>query len=159
MSVPRIGERYRGAEGHSGYLLRQAWRAFAGAMEAALHEHGLSGAQYGALSVLARDPGISSADLARANNTTPQAMTGVVAALEREGLVRRAPHPTHGRIITIELTAAGRRRLEGANPAVRRLEAALEEGLSAGEVTAIKEWLVAAARRLADSAGATVEGS
>jgi len=157
MAVPRIGERYRGPEGHSGYLLRQTWRVLLGAMEAALREHGISGAQYGALSVLARDPGISSADLARAINTTPQAMTGVVAALEREGLVVRAPHPTHGRIITLELTAAGRRRLEAANPAVRRLEAVLEEGLSAEEVTAIKEWLVAAARRLGDSDRATWE--
>jgi DNA-binding MarR family transcriptional regulator len=151
MSVPQIGEGYRGPEGHSGYLLRQAWRAFLGAMEAALREHGISGAQYGALSVLAREPGISSADLARASNTTPQAMTGVVAALERDGLVRRAPHPTHGRIITIELTAAGARRLEAANPVVRRLEAILEDGLSAGEVAAVKEWLAGAARRLADS--------
>ena len=28
MGVPEIGESYRGAEGHSGYLLRQAWHAF-----------------------------------------------------------------------------------------------------------------------------------
>src|SRR4051794_37664521 len=104
MATPRIGQRYRGAEGHSGYLLRQAWHAFRAAMDAALRAHGLSGAQYAALSVLARDPGISGADLARACNTTPQAMNGVLATLERDGLVERSPHPTHGRILQVSLT-------------------------------------------------------
>src|SRR5689334_9057111 len=99
MSAPAIGEGYRGVDGHSGYLLRQAWQAFSGALETALREHEIGGAQYGVLSVLARDPGLSGADLARACNTTPQAMNGVLATLEREGLVERAPHPTHGRIL------------------------------------------------------------
>jgi hypothetical protein len=56
MSVPLIGESYRGTEGHSGFLLRQAWQAFGHAMDEALRAHGLSPAQYGALSVLAREP-------------------------------------------------------------------------------------------------------
>src|SRR6476619_5137600 len=112
MAIPRVGERYRGAEGHSGYLLRQAWQAFRGAMENALRAHGLSGAQYAALSVLARDPGMSGADLARASNTTPQAMNGVLITLERDGLVERHPHPTHGRILRVMLTREGTQRLE-----------------------------------------------
>src|ERR671937_320356 len=41
MSVPLIGERYRGAEGRSGYLLRQAWAEFRGAMDDALRPHGI----------------------------------------------------------------------------------------------------------------------
>ena len=81
--APRIGQGYRGVEGRSGYLLRQAWQAFRGAMEAALRAHGLTGAQYAALSVLARDPGMSGADLARASNTTPQAMNGVLGKIGR----------------------------------------------------------------------------
>src|ERR671924_2200191 len=111
MSAPRIGERYRGVDGHSGYLLRQAWNAFHGAMESALRNHGLTGAQYAVLSVLARDPGLSGADLARACNTTPQAMNGVLATLGRDGLVERHPHPTHGRIIQVTLAREGERRL------------------------------------------------
>src|SRR6476619_2229869 len=99
MDMPAIGEGYRGAEGHSGYLLRQAWYAFRTAMDGARREEGLTGAQYAVLSVLARDPGLSGADLARACNTTPQAMNGVLATLERDGLVERHPHPTHGRIL------------------------------------------------------------
>jgi DNA-binding MarR family transcriptional regulator len=148
VSAPRIGERYRGPDGHSGYLLRQAWSQFRAAMDLALREHGLSSAQYGALSILARDPGMSGADLARAGNTTAQAMGGVVATLERHGLVERRPHPTHGRILQLELTDEGRRRLDAATPAVRGLEAAIEDGITADQVAAVKSWLVAAAERL-----------
>jgi DNA-binding MarR family transcriptional regulator len=148
MTVPLIGERYRGVEGHSGYLLRQTWHAFRGAMDRELREHGLNSPQYAVLSVLARDPGASGADLARACNTTPQAMNGVLATLERAGLVARRPHPTHGRILQATLTAAAEERLAAATPAVRALEAAIEHGLDADEVARIKAWLVAAAQRL-----------
>ena len=150
MAIPRVGERYRGVEGHSGYLLRQAWQAFRGAMENALRAHGLSGAQYAALGVLARDPGMSGADLARASGTTPQAMNGVVVTLERDGLVERRPHATHGRILEITLTPEGKRRLDAASPAVRKLERTIEEGLTTDQVAAVKTWLVDAAERLGE---------
>jgi DNA-binding MarR family transcriptional regulator len=148
MSVPLIGQSYRGVEGNSGFLLRQAWQAFGRAMDEALDAHGLSPAQYGALSVLAREPGVSGADLARACNTTPQAMNGVLATLEREGLVERHSHPTHGRILQVDLTSKGKRRLEEAHPAVRAVEAAIEEDFSAKKMEAVKSWLVATAERL-----------
>src|ERR671931_450585 len=148
MSVPLIGQRYRGVEGRSGYLLRQAWRAFHAAMETGLRAHDLTGAQYAVLSVLTRDPGASGADLARACNTTPQAMNGVLATLEREGLVERHPHPTHGRILQVDLTPEGQRRLEAATPSVRALERAIEEDLDSDQIAALKAWLVASAKRL-----------
>src|SRR6476661_8356170 len=148
MSVPLLGQSYRGVEGRSGFLLRQAWRRFHGAMETALHAHGLTAPQYGVLSVLAREPGASGADLARAGNTTPQAMNGVLATLEREGLVERHPHPTHGRILQVNLTSEGERRLEAATPVVRGLEEAIEAGLPQEQMAAVKAWLVASAQRL-----------
>jgi DNA-binding MarR family transcriptional regulator len=132
VTVPLIGERYRGVEGHSGYLLRQAWHTFRAAMDAALREHGLTSPQYAALTVLARDPGSSAADLARACNTTPQAMRGVLATLRREGLVDRRPHPTHGRVVQLTLSDEGERRLRGATPAVRALEADIARHLPRG---------------------------
>jgi DNA-binding MarR family transcriptional regulator len=152
VSNPRIGERYRGVDGRSGYLLRQAWHAFRGAMETALRDHGLNGAQYAVLSVLARDPGLSGADLARACNTTPQAMNGVLATLERGGLVERRPHPTHGRILQVMLTRDGEQRLAATTPAVRGLEDAIEEDLAPDEIAVIKAWLVASAQRLEELA-------
>ena len=148
MTVPLIGERYRGVEGHIGYLLRQTSHTLRAALEAALLPQHLSTPQYAVLSVLARDPGSSGADLARACNTTPQAMNGVLATLEREGLIERRPHPTHGRILQVTLSDEGERRLEAANPAVRRLEAEIEDGFSAQDIATVKAWLVEAASRL-----------
>src|SRR6476659_5194871 len=134
MSAPQIGEGYRGTEGHIGYLLRQAWNAFHGEMESALREHGLTGAQFAVLSVLARDPGLSGADLARACNTTPQAINGVLATVERAELGERRAHPTHGRILQASLTRAGEQRLAAAAPAVRAVEARIAEDLSKAQL-------------------------
>jgi DNA-binding MarR family transcriptional regulator len=148
VSVPLIGQSYRGVEGHSGYLLRQAWHGFRAAMDLALRPHGLTGAQYAVVSVLARDPGASGADLARACNTTPQAMNGVLATLERGFLVERRPHPTHGRILQVTLTSEGQRRLEAARAAVRVLEAEIERDFKRDDLATVKAWLVSAAQRL-----------
>ena len=148
VDTPQLGQRYRGVEGRSGYLLRQAWQTFRTAMESALRAHGLTGAQYAVLSVLARDPGMSGADLARVTNTTPQAINGVLATVERESLVVRHPHPTHGRVLQVVLTSEGKRRLEAATPSVQALEDAIEEGLAPEQIATIKAWLVASARRL-----------
>ena len=148
MAAPRIGERYRGSEGRTGYLLRQASYVFRRAMDNELRPHGLTGAQYAALSVLAREPGMSGAALARACNTTPQAMNGVLGTLERDGLVKRQAHPTHGRILQVTLTEEGQRRLEAANPAVREISAAIEAGFGDDEIAGIKAWLVESAARL-----------
>jgi DNA-binding MarR family transcriptional regulator len=143
-----IGQSYRGVEGRSGYLLRQAWRALESAMEVALRPHRLTPPQYGVLTVLAREPGASGADLARAVHTTPQAMNGVLATLEREALIERRPHPTHGRILQATLTSEGQRRLDAANPSIRALEQKIERGLSSDDLATVKTWLVTTAQRL-----------
>jgi DNA-binding MarR family transcriptional regulator len=148
MTIPLIGQGYRGVEGHSSFLLRQAWQVLSGAMEVALRPHGLTGPQYGVLSVLRHHPGASGADLARAINTTPQAMNGVLATLERESLIERQPHPTHGRILQATLTDEGQRRLQAADPAIRGLRRAIERDFTPEDIATVKAWLVATAQRL-----------
>jgi DNA-binding MarR family transcriptional regulator len=148
VSVPQIGQNYRGVDGHCGYLLRQAWHAFRTAMELALRPHGLTAPQFAVLSVLARSPGASNADLARACNTTPQAMNGVLATLERADMIERRPHPTHGRILQVTLTDRGRRNLQAAQPVVRELEREAEQGYGADEIATVKAWLVTTGQRL-----------
>jgi DNA-binding MarR family transcriptional regulator len=75
-------------------------------------------------------------------------MNGVLATLEREGLIERRAHPTHGRILQTTLTDEGERRLEASTPAVRALEDAIEEDLALDQIGGNKAWLVAAAQRL-----------
>jgi DNA-binding MarR family transcriptional regulator len=140
-----IGEEYRGEEGRIGFLLVQAHHAFAAAMDVALRPARLSRAQFGTLSVVVRQPGLSAADLARAVMLTPQAVNLLVTSLEREGLVERRPHPSHGRILEIHPTREGIRRLNRAYPVVIELEDRISAGLGERELTTVKRWLVQAA--------------
>ena len=123
----------------------------------ALREHGLNAGQYAVLSVLSREPGASGADLARACNISPQAMNGVVATLERDGFVRRAPHPTHGRILQVSLTDEGEKRLAAARPVVDGLERIVEDGYSDKQIALVSEWLVSAAERMVAAARSSHE--
>ena len=50
---------------------------------------------------------MTTADLARAESMKPQSMGAALAQLEEEGIVKRKAHPTDGRQILYELTAAG----------------------------------------------------
>ena len=144
-TAPKPGERYRGTEGHLGFLLRQAQHTFATAMEQALREHELTSPQFGVLSVLVADPGLSAADLARAAMVTPQAINLLVASLERDGLIRKKTHPRHGRVLQLFPTDAGVRRVRDAYPAVIELEDRIAEGIPPRQLATIKRWLVAVA--------------
>jgi len=67
--------------------------------------HGLA-ARY----LLDRDD-VTNVELAHYLGVTKQSTSEVVATLEREGLVHRAPHPSDGRARVLLLTDEGRRRL------------------------------------------------
>ena len=144
----QLGEGYRGEAGPIGYLLRQLVHAFNSAMEKGLRDYGLTSPQYGALYVLGAEPGLSAADLARAMGTTPQAANLLIAGMEREALVVREPHPTHGRILEIYPTDEGVRRFKAAQPFMRRLESQMGDGFNARELQVVKRWLVDSARTL-----------
>jgi DNA-binding MarR family transcriptional regulator len=152
MTVPAIGEAYRGVDGRSGFLVRQAWHELRSAMDVVLRPHGLSAAQYGVMSVLSRDPGVSGAELARASNISPQAMNELLGALERDGLVKRRPHPTHGRILQVNLTEEGRHQLDAARPDVDRLEKLIDKGYTKEQIALVRAWLVTAAQRMVEEA-------
>lgn len=68
---------------------------------------GLSWSQSAAMSHLDKAGPMTTAELARAEMVKPQSMGAVLAELEQDGLVRRAPHPTDGRRILFSLTDAG----------------------------------------------------
>ena len=98
---------------------------------------GLNFSQSAALATLDKSGGMTNADLARAESMKPQSMSAILASLEQEGLVARAPHPTDGRQILFALTAAG-------VEARRRKSAAKQQ------------WLIAAAAKLSPAELATL---
>jgi DNA-binding MarR family transcriptional regulator len=142
-NAPKVGESFRGVDGRLGFLLVQAQLAFGAAMETVLREAGgLTRSQFGALSVIVRRPGLSSADLARAMLVTPQAANLIVAGLEADGLVKKRPSAVHGRILELFATPSGVRQVDAAFPLVTALEDRIAAGLSGRKVAEIKRWLV-----------------
>ncbi|GBE65436.1 MarR family transcriptional regulator [Mycobacterium sp. MFM001] len=72
----------------------------------------LTPSQTAVLTRLWKDGPTSASVLASAERVRPQSMAATLTALDRHGLIRRAPDPEDGRRQVISLTAAGRRRAE-----------------------------------------------
>ena len=76
-------------------------------VRAAAASHELSLTEAAVMARLANDGPATTADLARAEGMKPQSMGASLAQMEEEGIVKRKAHPTDGRQILYELTAAG----------------------------------------------------
>jgi DNA-binding MarR family transcriptional regulator len=79
---------------------------------------------------------------------TPQAMSEVIDALEKKGLIRRNPHPTHGRLLPATLTAKGRRVLADCERGVDEMEEVMLADLTARERAAFRKALKSSVRAL-----------
>jgi DNA-binding MarR family transcriptional regulator len=97
------------------------------------------------LSRLDRDGPTTTAELARRDQITPQAMGLTVGSLERLGLVRRQPDPVDGRRMILNLTPTGRDAIRsGRNALVDRVAVVLVESFTSEEIATLE----AAARLL-----------
>jgi DNA-binding MarR family transcriptional regulator len=92
--------------------LRRTQHAVRTRLETELANTGLTTPQYTVLAALERDEELSSSDLAREFGMSAQTVNVLVKALEDCGMVRRARHPEHGRILLLTLTPGGRRALQ-----------------------------------------------
>jgi len=113
------------------YLVKQAELAIRAHLDRIVGRHGLTTLQYTALSVLERNPAISSAQLSRRSFVSAQAGNEMVAILERKGLVERRPSPLHLRIRLVSLTATGAALLDSCDAEVDALEARMLRGVDA----------------------------
>ena len=139
--IPNVGEGKRGEAGHLGYLLRQASLAWRARMEHALVEFAVTPPQFAALTMIGAYPGLSSADLARLSLLTPATIAGIVANLKRAGAIVARPHPVHGRILQLALTAKGKALLARCKRRVYALEAELAADMSEADERAVRRWL------------------
>jgi DNA-binding MarR family transcriptional regulator len=130
--------------------LRVAVGAFKRRVREASAAGELSGPQLTALSRLDRQGSMTTAELARREQISPQAMGATIASLEDLGLVARSADPADGRRSILSLTPEGLAAIRsGRNALVDRITAVLEESFTAQET----EVLAAAApliQRLAD---------
>jgi len=102
-------------------------------MDDVLEDLGLGTSYYAALSALEANPKASSAELARQCFVTPQSMNEIVLKLENSELIRRQPHPEHGRILTTTITRAGKKLLTQAHERVEAVEERMLSGLDGRE--------------------------
>ena len=77
-------------------------------MERGVAAHGLTRARAGLLWALCHGGPVTQRALAAALHVTPRNVTGLLDALQSDGLVHRAAHPTDRRATLVSLTAAGR---------------------------------------------------
>lgn len=123
-------------------------RLFAGITER-VAPYGLTTLQFTTLSVLSRHGApLSTSQLARRAFMTPQSMSEVIHALERNGLIKRNPHPNHRRTLPATLTAKGRRVLAECDAAVSEFEDSMLAGFSEKDRAAFLDMVKAAVRNL-----------
>lgn len=138
---PPPGQGKRGEEGHLGYLLRQAQAASRLTLERSLAEVGATVPQFVVLTMLKSYPGLSGADLARVALLTPQTIGVIIRNLERDGAIKKTPHPVHGRILQWTLTTHGVTLLEHCRKRAMTLEQRLAAGLTPRDERMIRRWL------------------
>jgi DNA-binding MarR family transcriptional regulator len=107
-------------------------------LDNALRDFGVTLTQWTVLTLLLNEPGLSAADLARRSFISQQGVAGILNRLERAGLVARAPHPTHGRIVEVTVTSAGRALVTYCDQEVAALEARLYDSLGASGQEALR---------------------
>ncbi len=128
---PPPGEGKRGEQGYLAYLLRQAQAATRLTMERALADLGVTTPQFVVLTMLKAYPGLSGADLARVALLTPQTVGVIIRNLERDGAIRKTPHPIHGRVLQWTVTKRGATLLDKCRRHALAIERRLAAGLSA----------------------------
>ena len=131
-----------------GYNLKITQHRLRLRLDAELAGLGVTSAQNAALLAIAGNPRISNADLARAAFVTPQTMQGVLVNLEKSGLIRRSPHPEHGRVIMTELTKAGQKVVAAGTTAANTVEQQMLSKLSKKEVAQLNDLLKRCAEAL-----------
>ncbi len=102
------------------------------------------------LAAIAEADGASQSDLVGATGVDRSTLAEMMARMEQKGFIVRAAAEDDGRAKSVSLTAEGRRRLEGAVPAMREVDKALLAALPASRRSAFKATLLA----LADAADA-----
>jgi DNA-binding MarR family transcriptional regulator len=138
------------------YVAARLERAVRGEIAERVRPHGLTTLHYTTLSVLQRHGApLSAAQLARRSYMTPQAMSEVIEALAKKGLIKRSQQPDSGRRLPATLTAKGRRVLAACEASVDEMEEVMLSEMSGPERAAFRKALKSAVRALGAGFGSS----
>ena len=124
-----------------GYLLYRVAAVLRPEASAVLGPLGLTLPEFVCLRMLSMNPGLSSAELSRNSNVTPQAMNTVLRGLEEVGAVARPTSVSSGRALPASLTSQGRTLLKRAEAAVRVADSRILAKLTATQQRDFKRML------------------
>jgi DNA-binding MarR family transcriptional regulator len=130
------------------YVIARLERAIRRAINDRVSVYDITVLQYTTLSVLGRRGELSNAQLARRAYMSPQAMSEVIEALEKKGLIKRNPHPNHRRVYPATLTAKGKKVLAACDRLVDEMEAEMLADVPPADQQTLREGLVSAVRAL-----------
>jgi DNA-binding MarR family transcriptional regulator len=120
---------------------RRATAAHRLRLERGLAPFGLTPIQFAVLDNLVRDPGMSAAELSRAENLTPPTLSVIVGNLSRKGLVERRPDDANSRVQRLFASPSGQALALDARAAARAVSRRLTEALPDGAEPAVRLWL------------------
>ena len=117
----------------AGYNTRRASLAIIEVFMERMAVYDLKVVDFSVLSLVAHNPGVTSRQLCAALNVLPPNLVGLIAALERRGLIERRPHPSDGRAMGVHLTPAGVELTAQAEQTAAQLEEDATNRLTAAE--------------------------
>jgi len=120
---------------------------------------GVTGPQRVVIRIVGRFPGIPAGDLARYLHLHPSTLTGILARLEKSGVIRRRADPRDGRRSLLGLTDKGRRFDVAAEGTVEAAIARALEEMSPDTRRAAREALQSVAVALASQPVASLPSS
>ena len=136
-----IIDMYQAEDAPLGYLLYRVGAVLRPEVSAVLSPLGMTLPDFVCLRILSMFPGLSSAELSRNTNVTPQAMNTVLRRLEEIGAVARPTSVSSGRALPATLTGQGRTLLKRAEAAVRIADARIMAKLTATQQREFKRML------------------
>jgi DNA-binding MarR family transcriptional regulator len=137
-----------------GMALRQLMQTFRQSMDSGLRARGLelSFAHGMVLRTLAREPGISGAQLARRTNVTAQSMNGLLRSMESTQLIVRERHAENRRTDCWYLTSIGLKQVEQAGEVVDEVMGRIRASITRADATRLVELLHKCAEALQEDA-------
>lgn len=116
-----------------GYNTRRASLAIIEVFMERMAAYDLKVVDFSVLSLVAHNPGITSRQLCATLGVLPPNLVGLIAALEKRGLIERRPHPSDGRAMGVHLTPAGADLTARAEHTAAQLEVDATARLTAAE--------------------------
>jgi DNA-binding MarR family transcriptional regulator len=143
-AAPLPGWLAAGPDGIPAYTLARAGAAMNAAFTRQLATVGLRPHTFFVLVHLAREPALTSAELARRLAMTPQSMSALLQGLADAGWVERPAGARRGQRIDVRLTDAGRAALMSAGPVLAELGRPEALGLTREEAATLQALLTRA---------------